>query len=44
MTDDAVRAVILPLGYVDNKVAAFDDTWSGLRCVLRLENRPRGPR
>lgn len=40
MTEDAVRAVILPLGYVDNKVAAIDDIWSGLRCVLRLSNRP----
>jgi hypothetical protein len=39
MTEHAVRAVILPLGYVDNKVAAIDDTWSALRCVLRLENR-----
>jgi hypothetical protein len=41
MSENAVRAVILPLGYVDNKVAAIDDIWSGLRCVLRVENRPK---
>ncbi|HEX2733042.1 MAG TPA: hypothetical protein VHM70_15640 [Polyangiaceae bacterium] len=39
MTEDAVRAVALPLGYVDNKVCAIDATWSGLRCVLRKEKR-----
>jgi hypothetical protein len=44
MNEDAVRAVILPLGYVDNKVAAIDDIWSGLRCVLRVENRPKRER
>jgi hypothetical protein len=26
---------------VDNKVAAIDETWSGLRLVIRLEDRPR---
>ena len=41
MTEDAVRAVALPAGLVDNKVCAIDETWSGLRCVIRLENRPK---
>ena len=40
MTEDFVREVALPSGWVDNKVCAIDDTWSGLRCVLRVENRP----
>jgi hypothetical protein len=41
MTEDAVRDVALPTGWVDNKVCAVDDRWSGLRCVLRVELRPR---
>jgi DUF3052 family protein len=39
MTEDVVRDVALPLGLVDNKVCAIDATWSGLRLVIRLENR-----
>jgi hypothetical protein len=39
MTEDAVRAVALPRGLVDNKVCAIDDTWSGLRVVWRRELR-----
>jgi hypothetical protein len=39
MTDHAVRDVALPLGLVDNKVCAIDETWTGLRLVWRLENR-----
>jgi hypothetical protein len=35
MTEDVVRDVALPLGLVDNKVAAIDDTWSGLQLVIR---------
>lgn len=41
MTEDVVREVALPTGLVDNKVCAIDETWSGLRLVIRLENRPR---
>ncbi len=44
MTEDFVREVALPTGWVDNKVCAVDDTWSGLRCVLRVENRPKRKR
>jgi hypothetical protein len=40
MTEDVVREVALPSGLVDNKVCAIDETWSGLRLVYRLENRP----
>jgi hypothetical protein len=39
VTEDVVRDVALPLGLVDNKVCASDETWSGLRLVIRLENR-----
>jgi hypothetical protein len=39
MTEDVVRAVALPLGLVDNKVCAIDETWSGLRLVWRREHR-----
>jgi hypothetical protein len=39
ITEDVVRDVALPLGLVDNKVCAIDDTWSGLRLVIRRENR-----
>jgi hypothetical protein len=40
MTEDEVRAVCLPRGWVDTKVCAVDEVWSGLRCVWRVENRP----
>jgi hypothetical protein len=40
MTEQTVRDVALPTGLVDNKVCAIDETWSGLRLVVRLENRP----
>ena len=39
MTEDVVREVALPLGLVDNKVAAIDETWSGLRLVIRVSER-----
>jgi hypothetical protein len=41
MTENAVREVALPQGLVDNKVCAIDETWSGLRLVYRVENRPK---
>jgi len=34
-----VRALALPLGLVDVKVCAVDDTWSGLKLVLRKSER-----
>ena len=39
MTEDVVRQIALPTGLVDNKVCAVDETWSGLRLVIRVENR-----
>ena len=39
VTEDVVREVLLPTGLVDNKVAAVDETWSGLKLVVRLELR-----
>ena len=39
VTEDVVRAVALPTGLVDVKVAAVDDVWSGLKLVRRLANR-----
>lgn len=39
MNEDVVREVALPLGLVDNKVCAIDETWSGLRLVWRRELR-----
>ncbi|MEU8813425.1 DUF3052 family protein [Actinoplanes sp. NPDC048796] len=39
VTEDVIRDVALPTGLVDNKVCAIDTTWSGLRLVIRRENR-----
>ena len=39
VTEDVVREVLLPTGLVDNKVAAVDETWSGLKLVVRRELR-----
>ena len=39
ITEDTVREVALPLGYVDVKVCAVTDVWSGLKLVVRKELR-----
>lgn len=39
VAEDDVRRIALPLGLVDVKVCAVDDTWSGLKLVIRRENR-----
>jgi hypothetical protein len=39
ITEDVVREVALPLGLVDVKVCAVDETWSGLKLVVRKELR-----
>lgn len=39
VTEDVIREIILPLGLVDVKVCAVDATWSGLKLVIRRENR-----
>jgi hypothetical protein len=39
MSEDAIRSVVLERGLVDVKVAAIDQTWSGLEIVWRREAR-----
>jgi hypothetical protein len=39
ITEDVLRDELLPSGWVDNKVCAIDETWSGLRFALRRELR-----
>ena len=41
LTEDVMRELALPLGLVDVKVCAMDDTWSGLKLVIRKENRKK---
>jgi hypothetical protein len=39
ITEDVIREICLPLGFVDVKVCAVDETWSGLKLMIRRENR-----
>ena len=39
ITEDTIREVCLPLGFVDTKVCAVDEVWSGLKLVIRKELR-----
>jgi hypothetical protein len=39
ITEDTIRAVALPLGFVDTKVCAVDEVWSGLKLMVRLTER-----
>jgi hypothetical protein len=39
ITEDTIRAVALPLGFVDIKVCAVSEVWSGLKLVVRRELR-----
>lgn len=39
LSDNAVRATMLPHGLVDVKVAMLDEDWSGLKFVWRVERR-----
>jgi hypothetical protein len=39
ITEDTIREVALPLGFVDIKVCAVTEIWSGLKLVLRKELR-----
>ena len=41
LTEDRVREVGLAAGLVDNKVCAVDNTWSGLRFVIRVKDRSK---
>jgi hypothetical protein len=40
LNENLIREVGLAHGLVDNKVCAIDNTWSGLRFVYRLSDRP----
>jgi len=39
ISEDTIREIALPMGLVDIKVCAIDDVWSGLKLVVRKENR-----
>ena len=39
ITEDTIRDVALPMGLVDIKVCAVDEVWSGLKLVIRKEQR-----
>ena len=39
LTEDVVREIALANRLVDNKVAAVDEIWSGLRLVIRVKDR-----
>lgn len=41
ITEDVIRDVALPMGWVDIKVCAVDAVWSGLKLVVRKELRQR---
>jgi hypothetical protein len=40
ITEDTIREVALPMGFVDVKVCAVSDVWSGLKLVIRKSERP----
>ncbi|HYJ96664.1 MAG TPA: DUF3052 domain-containing protein, partial [Burkholderiaceae bacterium] len=44
VTEDVIRELALPLGFVDIKVCAVSDVWSGLKLVVRKELRGKGER
>jgi len=39
ITEDVIREVCLPLGFVDIKVCAVSEVWSGLKLVIRVSER-----
>lgn len=39
LTEDVIRNIALAIGLVDVKVCAVSDVWSGLKLVIRKENR-----
>jgi hypothetical protein len=39
ITEDTIRQVALPMGFVDVKVCAVDETWSGLKLMIRKTER-----
>jgi hypothetical protein len=43
ITEDTIREVALPLGFVDIKVCAVTEVWSGLKLVVRKKLRAQAP-
>lgn len=41
ITEDVIREIALPIGFVDIKVCAVNDVWSGLKLVIRKSERAR---
>jgi hypothetical protein len=39
ITEDTIREICLPMGFVDTKVCSVDEVWSGLKLVIRKELR-----
>ncbi|MFN8411417.1 MAG: DUF3052 family protein [Anaerolineales bacterium] len=39
ITEDTIREIALPLGFVDIKVCAVSEVWSGLKLVIRKSER-----
>ena len=39
ITEDTIREIALPLGFVDTKVCAVSEVWSGLKLVIRRSER-----
>lgn len=39
VTEDTIREIALPLGFVDVKVCAVNEVWSGLKLVIRKSER-----
>jgi hypothetical protein len=39
ITEDTIRELALPMGFVDVKVCAVSEVWSGLKLVVRKELR-----
>jgi hypothetical protein len=44
VTEDVIRSFAVPLGFVDVKVCAIDETWSGLKLMVRREHRKKSVR
>ena len=41
ITEDTIREVALPMGFVDIKVCAVSEVWSGLKLVIPVSDRPK---
>jgi hypothetical protein len=39
ITEDVIRTVCLPMGWVDVKVCAVNEIWSGLKLMIRKDMR-----